>query len=440
MKKKGHPPIDKDPVIPGIQEDIRSYLMEFIQIYMGRLEELDEFKSEARNWSSLYEIGKTLSSILTLDPLLEKVVDYAIDITGAERGFIVLPSSDEGFLFRTARGKGGKSLPDSERAISRSIVEKVMNDGIPIAIDDLNEESMYSKKESVLFLGLRSVLSVPLLFKGKISGAIYVDSQKGGTPFTESSQATLQALASQAAVAMENTRLYHELERRTAEKEKARRLASVGTMAAGIAHEIRNPLGIISNAIYFLKSTEPECDPDRLEQYDIVSQEVQRANRIITDLLSYARIRPPEKSEINFNALIRDCTKQAVAAKLVQNQQIKMKIPRKIIRLSVDSDQLRQVMYNLIQNAGRYIHENGLVTIHLKTHSKGIKLSLSNDGPVIPENILDRLFEPFFSTRTDGAGLGLSIVQTIINLHGGTIVVQNLPIGCEFTVFLPFDS
>ncbi len=417
----------------------RKVLADFIPVYLQHLSELELLRSEARHWSALHEIGQTLTSILDLDPLLEKIVDFAIDITQAERGFILLPATDEGIAVRTARGRSGTSLDSREFAVSESIVRRVLKEGREIVILDTADAPEFGSRESVLSLGLRSVLCVPLIHHSVILGAVYVDSQTKRKPFSENAREMLQALAAQAAVAIVNSRLYRELEERTAERERSRRLASLGTMAAGIAHEIRNPLGIISNAVYFLDATDDSTDPDRKEQFSIINQEIQRANRIIDDLLDYSRIRPPKKKKTDLCAVIRECAARAEQSGKVHKGRIRYHFPRTAVRVAMDADQMRQVFMNLFENAGREITPLGWIDTTVQMKGREVEIRVENDGPPIDPEILPRIFEPFFSTRQKGAGLGLSIIQTIIHLHGGRIEAKNITPekGCVFIIAMP---
>ncbi len=166
--------------------------------------------------------------------------------------------------------------------------------------------------------------------------------------------------------------------------------------------------------------------------------EVKRANRIIDDLLRYTRIRKPEKIPADAVSLVKQCIDTLISGKTVPERRIRFLSDADELPGYLDPDQIRQVMMNLIENAYRYISETGVIDVNCGMMDQNILISVTDDGCGIPEDAVDHVFEPFFSTRKSGTGLGLSIAQTIVHLHGGEIAVKNLPEGgCCFTVEIP---
>ena len=409
-----------------------------IRNYAFQMQELELLRREIRNWSTLYEIGKTLSSILDLDVLLNRVADFALEITGGDRAFMVLSKPNGGMEFRTARERGGLTPSGKEFKISKSIAAEVLKTGRTVAISNVPSDSEFAIQESVISLGIQSVLCAPLIHKGNILGALYVDSFGEAQSFQSGTRETLEALAAQAAIALENANLLEEVEHQTIQREKSERLAALGTMSAGVAHEIRNPLGIISNAVYFLRSTEETPDLVRDEQFEIIFQEIHRANRIIDDLLAFARIRAPEKQQIDLNLLLTETVARCEQTGKFSSGCATLKLPKRNLITVVDPDQLRQVFFNILDNAGRYIQPDGKIDIRLRRRPGKIIITFANNGSPISGETLPRIFEPFVSGRKDGSGLGLAVASTIISLHGGEISAENLPLGgCRFTIQLP---
>jgi sigma-B regulation protein RsbU (phosphoserine phosphatase) len=158
--------------------------------------------------SLLYRLSQTFNSSLDLDEVLNNVMDEVISVTGAERGFVTLLEADGGSIFPVARGMDQKTIDDPQFQVSRSVVERVARKGQPILTSDAQSDERFSMRHSVKVLGLRSILCVPLEIKGRILGVVYVDNRLQTGLFTEDDLDLLAAIASNAAIAIENARLY----------------------------------------------------------------------------------------------------------------------------------------------------------------------------------------------------------------------------------------
>ncbi len=158
--------------------------------------------------SLLYRLSQTFNSSLDLDEVLNRVMDEVIAATGAERGFVTLLEANGGSIFRVARGMDQKTIDDPQFQVSRSVVERAAREGRPILTSDAQSDERFSMRHSVRVLGLRSILCVPLEIKGKILGVVYVDNRLQTGLFTEEDLDLLAAIASSAAIAIENARLY----------------------------------------------------------------------------------------------------------------------------------------------------------------------------------------------------------------------------------------
>lgn len=158
--------------------------------------------------SLLYRLSQTFNSSLDLDEVLNRVMDEVIAATGAERGFVTLLEANGGSIFRVARGMDQKTIDDPQFQVSRSVVERVAGEGRPILTSDAQSDERFSMRHSVRVLGLRSILCVPVEIKGKILGVAYVDNRLQTGLFTQEDLDLLAAIASSAAIAIENARLY----------------------------------------------------------------------------------------------------------------------------------------------------------------------------------------------------------------------------------------
>jgi two-component system sensor histidine kinase PilS (NtrC family) len=228
-----------------------------------------------------------------------------------------------------------------------------------------------------------------------------------------------------------------ELRRMQLEVERAERLASIGRLAAGIAHEIRNPLASISGSIEMLKTT-PGADADSRQLMDIAVREVDRLNRLITDLLDYARPHKEERRRLDLGEHAGEIVR-AFEQERREKITVAVELPAGVM-VDAAPGQLRQVLWNLIRNAADAMSTSGggEIAIRLGTDGPRAALAIRDQGPGIPPDRIDRIFEPFYSTKTGGTGLGLATVARIVADHGGTIDVSSEPgQGATFTVRLP---
>jgi two-component system, NtrC family, sensor histidine kinase PilS len=229
-----------------------------------------------------------------------------------------------------------------------------------------------------------------------------------------------------------------ELRRMQLEVERAERLASIGRFAAGIAHEIRNPLASISGSIEMLKTT-PGADADSRQLMDIAVREVDRLNRLITELLDYARPRSEERHRLDLGEQVAE-----IVRAFAQERRAKIQVTTDLcpgVIVEVATGQLRQVIWNLIRNAAEAMPGGGEIAIRLAIEDPQATLEIRDSGPGIPRDQIDRIFEPFYSTKAGGTGLGLATVARIVADHRGVITVaSDAAHGATFTVRLPLAN
>lgn len=230
---------------------------------------------------------------------------------------------------------------------------------------------------------------------------------------------------------------HQELEQAQTQLIKTEKLASIGQLAAGVAHEINNPLGtILIYAHLIQKSFEPD-DPRR-EDIALIISEANRAKEIVQGLLSFAREKKLRASEVNVNDILDDVLGLVVNQSLFHNIKIKKVFDETLQPIVADETQLKQVFLNIILNAAQAMEGNGKLTITTVCGDKHIKIKIADTGPGIPPEVMGKLFSPFFTTKEKGTGLGLAISYGIVERHQGKIDVEtDLGKGTTFTITLP---
>jgi signal transduction histidine kinase len=243
--------------------------------------------------------------------------------------------------------------------------------------------------------------------------------------------------AQQRLLAME----HREKERAEAELEKVRaqlvrqtRLATIGQLSASIAHELRNPLGVIRNAVFLLKRKVPKAEEKCYEYLGIIDDETATANQIITELMAMTRGEAPTKEPVELCKLVTDALARMTIPDTVHWQRECNPNP---FVVHADPAQLTQVIRNLFLNAVQAMSGSGTVTVRTNRTDSFDEITIADTGPGIPPHVRQEIFEPLFTTKSKGTGLGLSVCRQIIERHGGSLDVLDSQGGAVFHIRLP---
>ncbi|MGA9350428.1 MAG: ATP-binding protein, partial [Anaerolineae bacterium] len=239
-------------------------------------------------------------------------------------------------------------------------------------------------------------------------------------------------------------------QRKQAEEERERlqeqlvrqeKLAVLGRLAGGVGHELRNPLGAINSGVYFLNMALEEPDPEVKETLEILQKEVKTSEMIISSLLDFARTKPPTRRKVDVNDVVQEALSRTTVP---ENVEVVSQLDETLPIILADPDQLGQVFGNIILNAIQAMPEGGQLVIKTSEvseklpKSEWVTVSFTDTGVGISEESLSRLFEPLFTTKAKGIGLGLAVTKTLVEGHGGSIEVQSeLGKGSTFAVRLP---
>ncbi|NOY78653.1 MAG: GAF domain-containing protein [Calditrichaeota bacterium] len=298
-------------------------------------------------------------------------------------------------------------------------------------------------------IGLVSTLDVPMIHSRRVLGILHVNQYKTARKFQSDEIEFIQTLANQAAIAILNAELlykerkaYQELQKTQEQLIQAEKLSTIGKLSAAIAHEIRNPLGAILNSIGVLRRDVP-FEGVHEELIQIVLEETDRIKQIIDEFLIFARPRKPSLQYVNLKKEIRNET-----AIIKKNGELFKKIHFRIscsdnIFVRVDPHQIREVFENVFMNAAQAMNDGGNISLSvLPSRSlQKVTIIISDTGSGIPQKIIDHVFEPFFSTKNNGTGLGLPIVKRIVEDHSGTIDIKSVSgKGTQVIITLPWED
>jgi PAS domain S-box-containing protein len=221
---------------------------------------------------------------------------------------------------------------------------------------------------------------------------------------------------------------------------RADRLAAMGELTAGVAHEVRNPLGVIRASVQLLEDA--KCDQARIEEAaEVIKQEIDRLDKVIKALLDFGRPSKPTMVVTDIREVIDDVVLFTNRFAKQASVSIVFEAPDDLPRVFGDPDQLKQVFLNLVTNAVQAMEDTGgAIVVRAAVERDFVAVSVADDGPGIAPADLPKVFDPFFTKRSDGTGLGLTIVHRIVDEHDGHIEVESSPAGTTFRVTLPAAS
>jgi C4-dicarboxylate-specific signal transduction histidine kinase len=335
------------------------------------------------------------------------------------------------------------------------VLRYVMRTHEAVVLDDASAPNQFSADYYVQKIHPKSMLCLPLLKQTELIGVLYLENDLAPYAFSPNKMELLELLASQAAISLENARLYADLRQRRAQDEATRkareeltrmaRLTTLGELTASIAHEVNQPLmAIVTNAgacLNWLAADNLEIEEVRHAVERIV-RDGHRAGEIVTTIRGLTKKTVPEMKPLIMNAVITDVL-ELLRVELRQNSiSLEIELSEEVQTVLGDRTQLQQVMLNLIMNAiDAMKHELAphILRILSRLNTSGhLLVEIADSGAGLDPATANQVFEPFFTTKAGGLGLGLSICQSIIESHGGRLwPSENIPRGSIFSFTIP---
>ena len=378
----------------------------------------------------LIEISRDLASTLDLDTLLDDIVRAAADITHAEAASILLyDDTARQLYFQVATNIDEPTMRGLIVPLDKSIAGWIVTNRKSMRIDEANkDERLFSDVDHNIGFSTKSLMGIPLVTKNKVVGVLEVVNKRRGK-FTDPDESMLTVLGAQAAVAIENARLFQQSD-----------------LIAEFVHELRTPLASLSTATYLLLRPEMSLE-QRNQIVNNIHNETLRLNSLASSFLDLARLESGRvqfrKTRFSTADLLYE-VRDVMMTKAQENSiQIRVDVPHDMPLLEADRDKIKQVLLNLLSNAIKYNRSNGSVIITGNFDESEVSITIQDTGLGIPEDSLPHLFTKFYRVRehegkASGTGLGLSICKQIVQGHNGRIEVKSkMGVGTSFTVHLP---
>lgn len=402
-----------------------------------------------RDKYALEEYLQSISVIINLDQLLDNAAAKLREMFSASSVHVVL-SEPITSRFMERKFRGERSDPSSEFCFSRTdnLVRWLnVNQGVLEIPRDIEVMKFLTDSEQNLLQNAEIEIVIPLIVFNRLIGMIFLGRKISGRPYSHNEIEKMMALANQSALAIEHARLYQDQEDKLRKLFHADKLASVGELAAGVAHEIRNPLTSIRSTIQYLRK---DITGQKSTFIDGVLEEVDRIDGIVKALLSFSRSSELKVNVVNLEEILHQTILLLGTEIRNRNILVKEQFGGGGLKIAADASQMKQVFLNIVMNSIQAMPQGGILTIASGSDDleKGVParqqfvwIKIDDTGHGISESDLPRVFDPFFTTKESGTGLGLSISYGIVIRHGGEIKIESRATGeqtgTSFTVRLP---
>lgn len=431
----------------GLRANDAAALSLFASQIGAMIEVAQSLEETARRNRTLEAIGRVASlSVMERRPLIQELLLrvqldtesdasalYQLDASGNELTLLGTSPSP------SALGDRFKRIPVTRTVTGEAALGQ---HAVAISLEQWPEPT----REFVRSEGIVQSAIIPLMVDGKLRGTVNL-SRKVNRAYTPEELRSAEMLVAQVALQLERSRLFEDLRRSyeelsIAQQElvKRERLAALGELSAVVAHEVRNPLGVIFNSIASLRRVGVTAEKEKI--LAIVQEEAERLNRMVSDLLDFARPSEARMRPESIKTVITSAVDAANRALSSPHVTVDSDVAEDLPRIPLDADMIRQALINLVVNAVQAMPKGGHVKVTArlveKSGARFAALQVVDDGPGMPREVADQVFQPFFTTRAAGTGLGLAVVKRIADAHHADVTVETAPgRGSTFSLFLP---
>ncbi len=407
-------------------------------------------KRTAREIETIVHISSIINSSLDITEVLDNSMRLAEELMDSEASSIFEVDHERNELFfRLARRDPRRKTQTIRMKMGEGIVGWVASSGEPLIVPDTEKDDRFSGKvDSLTGFKTRSIIALPIKHREQILGVLEVLNKRGKDPFNTEDLEVLTIVASQIGIAIQNANLYArlkqtislteaELKETQARLLRSERLAALGQLSQGIAHEVRNPVTSIGGFAKRLKKALPEDDPV-VHYVDIILKETARLEQMVKDVEGFTSMRKPEIRKVRLLALLQSTLEAWEMEDSSDMIEVKLETLPEDPAVYMDRGLMEQALIQLLRNAKDAMPEGGVISISTSWEDKWLVLSIKDEGSGITSGHLPRVFDPFFTSKTRGSGLGLTTVNRIVNEHGGEVeIISTLGAGTEARILLP---
>lgn len=393
----------------------------------------------------LLEMSEKLNLIPVLDELLVFFLDEVVHTMKLSGGAVFLWDRERG-VFGMRHARGLEDMGNNQvlfprhsglvRRLGKGAALEFHRDDPEGGIAEISPEDRANLEQT------RTSLLIPFTVGGNLTGWVSLCEKLSGEMFSQEDIQLLSTLARQAAIAIENARTYDDLKKTHERLLHTERLAIVGEMAARIAHEVRNPLASIKMNIQILEKKMRLADPGDTEYLDIAKKEIERLNEIMKEILDFSKPVRLELVPCSLNSLIRETVRQIFPVTSADGLIVDLDLEEGLPEFPVDRNRMKQALINLLTNAEDAVGGRGRITLVTRLEVEDdrlvVRADITDTGKGMEEEVARRVFEPFYTTKAKGVGLGLANVKRFVEEHGGRVTLETKVGGpTTFSIRLP---
>lgn len=399
------------------------------------------------NLQVIYRTALAISHTLDIDQLLHRIMELIFESVEADRGCIMLVQPETKALLPKVRRTRQGVRADDKITISKTILDYVLERNEGVLTTDARDDERWNPAASIVQLGIREAICVPMQGRYDVVGVIYLDTstspqeiikKKGACKFTEDHLKLMVAVAHQAALAVEDTRYYSAMV-------QAERLAAIGQTIATVSHHTKNILQGIRGGSYLIELGLKDHDESLVRKgWAIVEKNQNKISNLVMDMLTFSKEREPDLQPAEINRVVEDVVELMQSRADEEDVELEWHPGEPMPELVFDPEGLHRAVLNVVTNAIDAACEGehpGRVEIHTQydPDEGKARIVIADNGPGLAPELMENLFSPFVSTKKSrGTGLGLPVTQKILKEHGGQVLVQSEKgQGCRFTLELP---
>ena len=407
-------------------------------------------ETSSRKIETLVKLSSVINSSLDIVEVLNNAMRFVEELIGAEGSSIFeVDNTTNELFFRVLRGEEAHKAKEIRMRFGEGVVGWVASSGEPVIVSDAEKDTRFSTKiDLITGLKTRSIIALPIENKGELIGVLELINKRGNGAFHEDDLKILTIVANQIGIAMVNAKLYERLQEKfsltRAELKKTQdqlirseRLSALGQLSQGVAHEVRNPVMSIGGFARRLKN-KLEHDKTLSGYVDIILKEAARLKQMVKDIEQYTTMSDAKLQEIKLSTVIQQTLTLWKRDPNAEKTEIRLQKLTEDPTIYADEEQMVRALINLFRNSAEAMLDGGTILISTSWEDRYLVICVRDNGLGIDPEDLPRIFDPFFTAKPKGSGLGLTTVNRIVSDHKGEVRVSSeVGTGTEVKLYLP---